>query len=44
MTEKEIRKHENMLTNSLRDIICDPTNCGKTNVNKLAGKFTQRTL
>jgi len=30
--EKKIRKHENMLPISIRDIICGPSNCGKTNV------------
>ncbi|KYN43144.1 hypothetical protein ALC56_02423 [Trachymyrmex septentrionalis] len=31
-TEKEIRKHGNMLPISIRGIICGPSNCGKTNV------------
>jgi len=32
MNEKEIRKHGNMLPISIREIICGPSNCGKTNV------------
>jgi len=31
-TEKEICKHGNILPISIRGIICDPSNCGKTNV------------
>jgi len=31
-TEKEIRKHGNMLPIFIRRIICRPSNCGKTNV------------
>jgi len=31
-TEKEIRKHGNMLPISVRGIICGPSNCGKTNM------------
>lgn len=32
MSEKEIRKHGNMLPTTIRGIICGPSNCGKTNV------------
>src|SRR5580765_6928077 len=32
MDEKEIRRHGNMLPNTIRDIICGPSNCGKSNV------------
>ena len=32
MNEKEIHKHGNMLPISIREIICGPSNCGKTNV------------
>ena len=32
MDEKEIRRHGNMLPNTIRGIICGPSNCGKTNV------------
>ncbi|KYN02847.1 hypothetical protein ALC62_06327 [Cyphomyrmex costatus] len=31
-TNKEMRKHGNMLPSSIRAIICGPSNCGKTNV------------
>jgi len=31
-TEKEMRKHENMLPISIRGVICGPSNCGKTNM------------
>ncbi|KYM96688.1 hypothetical protein ALC62_12652 [Cyphomyrmex costatus] len=31
-TEKEMRKHGNMLLISIRGVICGPLNCGKTNV------------
>ncbi|KYM97339.1 hypothetical protein ALC62_11983 [Cyphomyrmex costatus] len=31
-TEKEMRKHGNMLPISIRGVICGPSNCGKTNV------------
>ena len=31
-TEKEMRKHGNMLPIFIRDIICGPSNCGKINV------------
>ena len=32
MHENNLRKHGNMLPNSIRGIICGPSNCGKTNV------------
>ena len=32
MDKKEIRRHGNMLPNTIRSIICGPSNCGKTNV------------
>jgi len=32
MSKKEIRRHGNMLPNTIRGIICGPSNCGKTNV------------
>ena len=32
MFERKIRRHGNMLPNSIRGIICGPSNCGKTNV------------
>jgi len=32
MIETKIRKHGNILPIFIRDIICDPSNCGKTNV------------
>jgi len=44
MIEKKIRKHGNMLPISMRGIICGPSNCGKTNVDKLIGKSTRCTL
>jgi len=44
MIKKKIHKHGNMLPISISDIICSPSNCGKTSVDKLAGKFTRRTL
>ncbi|KYN20688.1 hypothetical protein ALC57_06947 [Trachymyrmex cornetzi] len=31
-TDKETRKHGNMLPASIRAIVCGPSNCGKTNV------------
>jgi hypothetical protein len=31
-TDKEMRKHGNLLPTSIRAIICGPSNCGKTNV------------
>ena len=31
-TEKEIRKHGNMLPISIRGIICGPSNCDKSNM------------
>lgn len=31
-SKKEIRRHGNMLPNTIRSIICGPSNCGKTNV------------
>jgi len=39
-TEKEIRKHGNMLPISIRGIICGPSNCSKTNVLISAEKST----
>jgi len=32
MSEKEVYKHENMLPTTICDIVCGPSNCGKTNV------------
>ncbi|KYQ49527.1 hypothetical protein ALC60_11404 [Trachymyrmex zeteki] len=31
-TDKEIRKHDSMLSTFIRAIVCGPSNCGKTNV------------
>jgi len=31
-TDKEMRKHGDMLSASTRAIVCGPSNCGKTNV------------
>ncbi|KYN03206.1 hypothetical protein ALC62_05952 [Cyphomyrmex costatus] len=31
-TEREMRKHGNMLPSTVRAIVCGPSNCGKTNV------------